>query len=251
MSVKFIIVGAPRTGSTLLVRTLNSLNGICCHGELLGPDNVRGYEDGFDLLSASKSERDDRASRLVEERNQNPAAFMQKALTTKHTATGFKALYSSFANPRWRQVTNALLEGKEIRFVHLTRNNSLRRYTSEQVFQAGGANHSAEGGRADKRVTVAIDIDAYLARCAEIDSESRELTGRLAGQAVLDISYEALGADTGATVSHVCQFLGMNIAPSAIVPALQKVGAPDLRNAVSNYQELLDHEATRALALSD
>ena len=251
MSVKFIIVGAPRTGSTLLVRTLNSLNDIRCHGELLGPDNVRGYEDGFDLLAASKSERDDRIKRLVEERNVDPSAFIHKALTSKYNATGFKSLYSSFANPRWKQVTDALLDSNDIRFIHLTRNNSLRRYTSEQVFQAGGANHSAEGGRADKRVTVDIDIEAYLARCAEIESQARELVTRLAGQALLDISYEALAADTGEAVAHVCQFLGMDIAASGIEPALQKVGAPDLRDTVSNYQELLDHEATRALLLSE
>ena len=53
MSVKFVIVGAPRTGSTLLVKTLNSLDGVCCHGELLNVPMVRGYEDGFDLLTAS------------------------------------------------------------------------------------------------------------------------------------------------------------------------------------------------------
>ena len=35
MGNRFIIIGAPRTGSTLLVRTLNSIDGICCHGELL------------------------------------------------------------------------------------------------------------------------------------------------------------------------------------------------------------------------
>ena len=59
MPLIFVIVGAPRTGSTLLVKTLNSLAGVCCHGELLGSQNVRGYEDGFDLVNASKSEREE------------------------------------------------------------------------------------------------------------------------------------------------------------------------------------------------
>ena len=65
MRVKFVIVGAARTGSTLLVRTLNTLEGVRCHGELLGPENVRGYEDGFDLVKASKSEREARTRRLL------------------------------------------------------------------------------------------------------------------------------------------------------------------------------------------
>jgi LPS sulfotransferase NodH len=68
---------------------------------------------------------------------------------------------------------------------------------------------------------------------------------------VLDISYEELSADTTATVARVGRFLGLDIAATRIKPALKKVGAADLSESVSNYQELLDHPATRALALTD
>ena len=63
MSVTFVIVGAPRTGSTLLVRTLNSIDGIRCHGELLGEEAVRGYEDGFDAAEATLDARQARSAR--------------------------------------------------------------------------------------------------------------------------------------------------------------------------------------------
>jgi len=250
MSTKFIIVGAARTGSTLLVRTLNSLDDVCCHGELLA-DLVRGYQDGFDPLEASKSERDERANRLLQQRNQNPAGFILKALSTGNPATGFKALYSDLSDPRWRDVTQSLLKLPDFKFIHLTRKNSLRRFVSEQILQSGGPNHSGAGGKSENRIKVHIDIDAYLRNTAAVEAEGSQFISLLAKKELLNISYEQLSADTTATVTAVCQFLGLDTDSSAIKPALKKVGAADLRDSVSNYQDLLDNPATRELALGN
>jgi LPS sulfotransferase NodH len=73
----------------------------------------------------------------------------------------------------------------------------------------------------------------------------------LSNQDVLDISYEELAADTAEAVTRVCHFLGLESVSSGIKPALDKVGAADLRNSVSNFQDLLDNPATRTLALTD
>lgn len=251
MSIQFVIIGAPRTGSTLLVKTLNSLEGVCCHGELLSPEQVRGYEDGFDLINASKSERETRVRRLLLERNTDPVDFIQRTLTSEHAATGFKALYNAFLHPRWSEVRAFLLAIPDIKFIHLTRQNGLRRFISEQILRAGGPNHSGAGGRSEIPIKVHVDIDAFLRRAGEIDAEGTELGSLLSNQAVLDISYEELAADTSTTVARVCQFLGLESVPSGIKPALDKVGAADLRNSVSNFQDLLDNPATRTLALTD
>lgn len=251
MSTKFVIVGAARTGSTLLVRTLNSLDSLCCHGELLGEDNVRGYEDGVDLVNISRAEREARSKRLLEDRNANPVGFIEQALALDYTAVGFKALYQAFLNPRWYDVIAYLRGIKDIRFIHLGRNNDLRRFVSEQILLQGGANHSGAGGRSDVSMKVHIDIDLFLRARAAVQQQISELNTLLTGQRVLDISYEALAADTAATVGQVCAFLGLDIACSRIQPALRKVGATDLRDAVSNYQALLDHPATRELVLAD
>jgi LPS sulfotransferase NodH len=250
MGNNFIIVGAPRTGSTLLVRTLNSLEAVCCHGELLA-EAVRGYEDGFDPLESNKSERETRAKRLLQQRDQDPRGFIQNALNTRHTATGFKTLYSSLANPRWHEVTKTLLAMPDMRFIHLTRHNSLRRFISEQILQSGGANHSGAGGNSEKKVKVHIDIDSYLSHTAELEAEEKRIMSLLPHQKTLEISYEQLSADIATTVASVCQFLGLDTRPPDIKPALKKVGAADLKDSVSNYQELLDHPATRKLLLAD
>lgn len=251
MTVRFVIVGAPRTGSTLLVRTLNTLDSLRCHGELLGPDHVRGYEDGIDLEHADKAERDARSLRLLQARNSDPVGFIEQALGGNENAIGFKALYSAFLDPRWQGVVASLLSNASTRFIHLRRRNGLRRFVSEQILLAGGANHSGAGGRGDVALQVRIDIDAFLRRDAELAAQAQALDALLAQQRVLEVSYEELSADTAGTVNRVAVFLGQPGAPAGVKPALKKVGAADLRDTVSNYQELLDHPATRTLLLAD
>lgn len=251
MSIKFVIVGAPRTGSTLLVKTLNTLDGVRCHGELLGLDTVRGYEDGFDMASASKQARDDRGRRLLQERNGDPVGFIARALASNEAAVGFKALYSSFLDPRWRAVVTSLLYYPEIKFVHLRRHNSLRRFVSEQILLAGGPIHSGVGGRSEVELQVRVDVDAFLQRDAELNAQAESLDALLPRERVLDISYEELSADIAATVKRVTDFLGLATTLADIRPALKKVGSADLSDTVSNYQELLDHPATRRLLLAE
>ncbi|MCB1687447.1 MAG: sulfotransferase [Halioglobus sp.] len=251
MKTKFVIVGAPRTGSTLLVRTLNTLDGVRCHGELLGDDQVRGYEDGIDLANISQEERKSRAQRLLGERDADPVGFIDRALGTDGTTAGFKALYSAFLNPRWREVTHWLQSLDNIHFIHLTRTNSVRRFVSEQILLQGGPNHSGAGGRSEVPIKIHFDIDAFLRRTAELDAQAAEIRALLSKQDVLETNYEALAADTSAVVKDVCRFLKLDTIAPNIEPALSKVGATDLRDSVSNYQELLDHPATRELALTD
>lgn len=250
MSNKFIIIGAPRTGSTLLVRTLDSIDGICCHGELLA-DRVRGFQDGFDPGQASKAERDARLARLSEERDADPTGFILRALDCGSVAGGFKALYSALLDPRWQDVGDALVELPVLKVIHLVRHNSLRRFVSDQVMQSGGANHSGAGGRGDIRLKVDIDIDAFQRVTAELEAQGARLLERFADKPILPVSYEQLAANTSDTVLSVCRFLGIGDLPNEIAPALSKVGAADLRDSVSNYQALLDHPATRDLVEAD
>ena len=98
---------------------------------------------------------------------------------------------------------------------------------------------------------LSFDVDAYLTNTAEVEAEGRQVISLFSEKALLDISYEELSADTPATVATVCQFLGLDIAASDINPALKKVGAADLSDSVSNYQELLDNPVTRTLSLAD
>lgn len=250
MSVRFVIVGAPRTGSTLLVRTLNSIAGVRCHGELLQRNVVRGFEDGFDPEQATAQERKARAERLYAEREADPHGFITEALAGDGLATGLKITYEIFFDARWQAVIDQLVGDPGIRFVHLVRHNDLRRYVSEEILYAGGPNHSGAGGRADESVRITVDIESFLARRAEIAASARRFRALVAERDVLEISYEAMAQDIGAEVARVCAFLDPAIEPSGTRAALNKVGAKDLRETVSNVDELLAHAATRDFVLA-
>ena len=250
MSTKFVIVGAARTGSTLLVKTLDSIDGVLCHGELLNNDGVRGYADGFDAFTATPQARKLRSETLDKARQANQAGFIASALDRESTATGFKALYSAFFDPRWAPSVEYLLSDGGIKFVHLVRHNDLRRYISEQILNAGGTNHSAVGGRSNRSVTVEIDVRAFTASHDAILREIDHTRRLLANHTVLELRYEDLSAAPGQVIAQTCEYLGITIDPASVEPALQKVGAPDLRDSVSNYDELMANSATRAMLLS-
>lgn len=259
MNTKFVIVGAPRTGSTMLVKTLHSVDGICCHGELLNARTVSGYADGFDPYAATPEQREQRKVQLEGLRDESPVAFIRDALAGGASGTepddaranGFKALYADIFNKRWQSVIDDIVGDSSIHFIHLVRQNDLRRYVSERILKAGGTNHSAVGGRSNRSVTVNIDIEAFRARNTEIQREIDSIRTLLQAHETLELSYEELATNAGTTIARTAAFLGITVSPAAVEPALQKVGSSDLSASVSNYAELLEHSLTRDFAIAD
>jgi LPS sulfotransferase NodH len=250
MNTKFIIVGAPRTGSTLLVKTLNSINGILCHGELL-QDKVRGFEDGFEPINSTQTQRDERMQRLVAQRTDDPVGFVQRALDSLPQACGMKVLYAAFLNPVWAPVLEYINSLDNLHYIHIKRSNTLRRYISESIMRAGGPIHSGIGGRSERATSVHVDIDAFLKSQGVVGEQDARVISSMADKPVLDVFYEQLSSDPKGTIAGVCRYIGLDIDASVIKPALQKVGASELRDVVSNYDELIAHEGTRELLLRD
>ena len=251
MAIKFFILSAPRTGSTLLVRTLNSIDGICCHGELFLPGQVRGLRDDFDPFAATPEQRKARAGKLLDARNADAANFLALALDRPEPAVGLKIIYEDFLQARWQAAFAGAIADTDTRFIHLQRHNALRRYVSEQVMHAGGAIHSDMGGGKDRKVRVEISPEAFSARCQQLEQEVRAVQSKIAARPVLDIYYEDLSDNLPSTIKNVCDFLQLPKIPRSIEPGLQKVGQDDLSESVLNYQEMLENPATRPFALMD
>lgn len=248
--MKFVIVGPPRSGTTLLVRTLNQVQGVLCHGELLG-DLVSGLQDGFEPLYHTEAEREERMQRLLAQRNKDQVGFMQRALNFPAKAVGMKVLYKTFLNPMWDPAITYLSSQDEFSYIHIRRRNALRRYISESVVKAGGPIHSGPGGRRDMARPVHIDVHAFLESQSALSEQEAAVMAIITGKSVLNLAYEQLSSDFAGTITQVCRYIGLDITGHSIEPALQKIGARDLRNVVSNYDELLAHNGTRAMLLGD
>lgn len=248
--MKFVIVSAPRTGSTLLTKTLNSIPDITCHGELLLPGHVRGYRDGFDPFTATPEQRKTRSTGLLQNRDRDARAFLMHAFERPEAAVGMKIIYNDLLQPRWHEALDWLLAAGDVRWIHLRRRNALRRYVSELIMHSGGAIHSGPGGKAKGQVQVRVDLNAFQARCSEIEAEQQRVMQTIGDKPVLDVFYEDLSADTGGVAAKLCQSLGIDVSPDSITPALKKVGADDLATSVSNYEELINNDLTRHWALT-
>ena len=247
MTVRFALVGAPRTGSTLLRMTLDGLEGCRCQGELLAPQRVRGYGAAGARAALSRSERAAQQESLLAERRRDPVAFLLRALDRgAERASGFKVLYGSLLAPEAADVRRALVADRSWRIIHLVRGNALRRYVSEEVLRAGGpANSRSPRGPDATSPTLRLDPEHFARRCEEIEVQRARVDRLIAGNPRLDLSYEALAADVPGSVARVADFLGLRVDGARIEPALQRVGSDDLRGVVSNLDEVRDHPSLR------
>ena len=133
---KFIITCAPRTGSTMLRMMLNSHPEIVCHGEaitLKRPPNLgKKYQDYIGKTSQE----------LAQIRAENPVNFLYSYIWNKEyykansKAVGLKLKYRQLQE-EFKEVFQAILEDKEIRIIHLTRRNLLKRYLSNLLVTSG------------------------------------------------------------------------------------------------------------------
>jgi LPS sulfotransferase NodH len=242
----FVIVSPPRAGSTLLRLTLNGLDDVRCHGELLNHKRVSGLENEA-ALPVDRKERRMRKTRLLEERARDPVGFVQRALSSEDAAaSGFKMLYHQFENPVFDPVISWLTAERSLRIVLLWRNDELRRYVSERVLRAGGPAHSGPGGRSERLVRVKIDPDTFLAETRRLREQRASLRGRFERHSTMDLSYEDLVEKPQAAIARTAEFVGAATPSRPVELALAKVGATDLAEVVTNLDELRACEAMQA-----
>jgi LPS sulfotransferase NodH len=225
----FVVLGHPRSGSTLLVQALRAHPGILAYGELF-QDELHARRTGF------------RARHEMYETGTDGASFLANAIFRESDddeilAVGFKLFYTQAREPGARSAWRYLADRTDLCIIHLTRDNALDAFVSLCEAQASGRWHveSAE----TPPVAASIRIDP--AKCLEfLDSlyAYREWV-RQAFQAheLLEVSYERhLVADFNTTVREVQTFLGV---PALPLPALlRKQGTRPIEARVSNCAEI-------------
>jgi len=93
---KFVILSYPRTGSTFLVKALNSCTKIICHSEIFHPDREafdRSFLNDNVLLPLSiidKLQNKTSLDKLASMRKRKPVKFLEHIFNQKAEAIGFK-----------------------------------------------------------------------------------------------------------------------------------------------------------------
>lgn len=115
----FALISPPRTSSTSIRVWLDNFDGISCHGEILGPNNIHGTSKKVKKVFS------------VYTRNKQPKEFFEEYFNYIDSSTvGFKALTSHLLNRKNFAFLNMYFEQNPA-LVFIWRRNLVSRYISE------------------------------------------------------------------------------------------------------------------------
>lgn len=130
--VRFIILSGPRTGSHMLAQALNSSPRITCFREVFNflQDFIQFEVEGYDNFSAQD----------LALRSEDPIRFLEERIFSHHPeeigAVGFKLHYGQSLG--FPSLLERLVEDKEVRVLHLRRQNLLRMLVSLKLAETTG-----------------------------------------------------------------------------------------------------------------
>src|SRR5262245_61558777 len=125
-ATRFIILCAARTGSTMLRHMLNSHPVVRCHGEVMTGRSL-------DALAGLDQSGDESSTRtLTELRRSDPERFLEECVLDPGPAraVGFKIKYEELLRREYAWLLEWLKSRRDIRVIHLRRENRLKRLIS-------------------------------------------------------------------------------------------------------------------------
>lgn len=227
MRTRFVVIGAPRTGTSLMIETLDAHPEVRCYGGVfnrgskgaLDPD-APDVEQWLERLYESEA-------RLDSPRVRRPEA------KGGPRAVGFKVHEAQWAGTRARA---NLRDRPDVRIVHVVRENVLRTLISAKRAAATRRFQSREAP-AGPPAPVGIELDE-LRFAAEADRAERARIARdFADHPRLEVEYASWRIERAAMLRRVQEFLQVEVRDD-LCTDLVKTGAADLRAALENYEAL-------------
>ncbi len=227
---RFLCVGYARSGSTLLMRSLNNHSQIVGFGEIV--KNVDRYPQHYHEFENSQAlfERD-------------PARFLQtkvfRAYPPNVAAVGFKIFYHHAPrDTAWgRAVWEYLLGQPALRVLHLKRRNWLKMLVSEK--QAGETEEWIKYSEGQEAPAVHISPDEAAGFFTRVAAWEAEYDALFAGHPGCEVVYEQLTRDLPGQLARIQTFLG--VPHEAVSPGTAKRPRRALAEQITNYAELKGH----------
>ncbi len=231
---RFVILTQARTGSNMLVSTLNSHSMIQCFGEILNPASLFGYENWrrqtlFRRL-ADKFLRDYNANEYI-------CRLQSKTLAANPNirAFGYKVIYPGQFD-RWPGFR--CLWRTQDKIIALTRQNLLRKYISSVIANTEGV-WSTNKSR-NHKINIRIDLSDFW-NCVPrieaiykiIDTITMEFRG-------IRVTYEDLTSERRSDcLRTILGYLGVNEnEASALMPKTARQNPQPLEQLISNFTEI-------------
>ena len=210
---KFIIITRSRTGSNFLMSLLNSHPNILAKGEL------------FRRLEGKSSDQ------VWNE------TFSKKPKHIKYV--GFKIFYYHPLDSEDKEVWNYIKKDKNIKIIHLTRNNILRTVVSRAIADKTNTWTNKKGKKidiSDKRVK--IDIDSCLNDFKKTREDENRIRDNYKNRNLMELTYEDLVKDHQKVMNDVFNFLEIEI--NEVNSDYKKQNNEKLEDLITNYNDVVE-----------
>lgn len=220
----FVIVGAKRSGTTFLRKSLDDHPEIVCHGEAFAPGKPTGFSRP--VVAAKMPSK--------EERDAEPVAFLDKLLAFHHEGyAGFKLLWGQAPEIQEEVVRRGF------HIVVINRENMLAKFSSWRILstmrEAGEPFHrpANEGPSAVKIPFQARRFERYCGVERDEEAAFRALCAKY-DPPLLNVTYEELvwGDDVG----RILDFLGAPRQP--LNPNIEKQNSSDIVSRFENPERV-------------
>ena len=212
----FVILCAPRSGSTLLHTYLNFHSHIKSYGEVL-----REYFESNNLEKESEN--------LVER-------LVFKPHSTNCKAVGLKIFYEYYQQQSYAASFQKVVNRKDVKIIHLIRKDILKLYVSLKIAEKTNIWSTGRSSVHNNADQITIDAADYLKFRKEYLQHQQLFTSLFQDHAILEISYEELAEHPDVVLKNLQQFLGVK--PQQLKTLLKKQNQDDVRTHVTNYDEV-------------
>ena len=219
---RFIVLTKARTGSNLLVNSLQSHPDMKVFGELFRG----GVDDAVKALILNSAE----------DYFQNHV-FKQYGRGIK--AVGFKMFYKHPVYDRAGKVWRYLLNMDDLKVIHLRRKNILRALVSMKIAKKTDIWKESNESRdmLSKRVELTVDeCRDYFEQTRKWEDDANE---KFADNPRMELTYEELTSDYQIQMRSIQEFLDVD--PIKLQPMTAKQNPEALSELIVNYEELKKH----------
>jgi LPS sulfotransferase NodH len=231
-----MILTSQRTGSTFLAEVLDAHPKVRCHGEILNGSDVKPPPLVRDFKYAAKTYR------YLVSGAWRPIATIERCYaSTEKPVVAFQAMYNRVNTPSVRRF---LQERKDIRIMHLRRENLLKQYVSKALLSR------KRGTRKDRPwsphatspvpvVSTRISPDKAMREMRRVRELFGEFEQLLTGHRKIELVYEQLiSGQSLSTAAWAAVSELLEIEPAEVASDQIKINPSNLRPMVENYDEL-------------
>jgi LPS sulfotransferase NodH len=217
---KFIVLGRSRVGSNLLISYLNSHPNIFALGEMFGNNH---------------------SEKVIIYRRENPLEYLTDNCYRKYPekikAVGFKIFYYHPVKDESRTIWQKLKEDKELKILHVKRENILRTHLSWAI--AGKTDKWTITGNNNIPVnnkSIELSAEDCVISFEKTRKWETEFDEYFKDHQILQVNYENLTSNTQDELENVQQLF--NLPLHKLHTALKRQNPEPLKNLISNYSDL-------------